>query len=61
MTRPRSGAGTAAQAGWAPRAARHVAVKAATSAPSTSVTRSERSAGLREVIVGMGLTVARRG
>ena len=48
MTRPRAGAGVAAQAGAAARADRNAATTSSAVARSTSATTSERSAGFRD-------------
>jgi hypothetical protein len=53
ITRPRTGAGTAAQAGWASRAARHAATKVGADTSSTRATTSLRSAGLTESTVAI--------
>jgi hypothetical protein len=57
MTCPRTGAGTAAQAGWAARAARAARAKVAASASSTRATVSARSAGLTDSTVPAAVAV----
>src|SRR5689334_9524424 len=60
IARPRTGAGTSAQAAWASRAARQAATKVDASPRSASATTSEVSAGLVEVIRPPGASVSGR-